>query len=307
MAGRVTQLALEVLAEPTTQKAQVTQLALEVLAQPTTQLARVTQLALEVLIEPLSYVPLTIETSDSLNNWNDILVTLSLGLLTTTSNDSLSFTDEILVETYGNLEIQVDSAFLDFLDDVGTPEVFGILSFDTIDTLELSDTFEKFSIWELYFEDTLTLTDSATIPREVRIYEDLNNWLDNYTLLMIWSLQFSDLLVLGDRATLFYLRELTTGDSFTLSDLIKIIQGYYNEQTDSIEYFDDSIVEAYVNQTDGLADSLTLSDGVSIYLSDYEDDYYRRYLQDRNMMIGDMRTYWCDAMSFSDSVVVGIA
>jgi hypothetical protein len=52
MASRVSQLPVEVIVQPTTQKARVSQLPVEILVQPTTQKARLSQLCIEVLIAP---------------------------------------------------------------------------------------------------------------------------------------------------------------------------------------------------------------------------------------------------------------
>jgi hypothetical protein len=54
MAGRVTQLPVEVVVKPSTQKARITQLPVEVVVKPTTQKARLTQYAVEVVVREIT-------------------------------------------------------------------------------------------------------------------------------------------------------------------------------------------------------------------------------------------------------------
>lgn len=55
MANRITQLPVEVLVEPSNQKARITQLPVEVLVTPSSQKARITQVVVEVMVASPTY------------------------------------------------------------------------------------------------------------------------------------------------------------------------------------------------------------------------------------------------------------
>lgn len=110
-----------------------------------------------------------------------------------------------------------------------------------------------------------------------------------------------------DRVQLQYPKTLAPEDVLTLSDTISILWNLGVSTGDIIEWLDlAGFMMAEENTMSGFSDSFTMGDSVSVSLSTDVDDYTRRYLQDRNFMIGDKKTHYCDSLYISDRIEVEV-
>jgi hypothetical protein len=132
------------------------------------------------------------------------------------------------------------------------------------------------------------------------VADSINNWDEFLALARNWSLSFSDRMTLDDRIKLAYLLTRIVASQIALSDSTLLNKGKLVPFTDTLEISDAATLNFGDWNPYGVADALAQTDGVSLHLSTAEDDYYRRQINDRNMIHGEQMKFFGDQMVMSD-------
>jgi len=376
MAGRVTQLPIEISGSGQVPNARITQLITELSGSGQIPSARITQLIIEIsaptvynlvgiFADTLSFsdavavdlvvseepsAPLTQVIADDLNTWadsinlglignlfqevasqldlDDSILEYVIGHLGEEVSDTLDLSDALEVLLPVQLEASVASTLNSWLDSfsVFSPQlVFKQVS----DYFTLSDSILLAIADELTVEvgDTLYLSDIlvVTLDHQIQVGDSLNNWqdvleqieflsrlvadtLNNWgdavSLVRNWALSFGDRMVLDDKIQVSFLLLALLNDTLVLSDSQQIRFNTFQPIADTLTLDDSISLSLSTWVPNAVADTMSMADYIEVRLSTYEDDYYRRYLDDRNLMIGELKTFHCDRMTLRDEVAV---
>jgi hypothetical protein len=270
-----------------------------------------------------SSTPLSAETSSSGFDWNQLIENL-VGAPAEVANDLNEWDDTSSLQLFVNLESTGASSLSAWLDALAIFTPVGIEKFPE-DTLVLSDS----SLVQLAVQLTEALGDDFELTEALEIIQgyhtisgsDLANWLDAVSnidpvlrsvadsinnwdeflaLARNWSLSFSDRMTLDDRIKLAYLLTRIVASQIALSDSTLLNKGKLVPFTDTLEISDAATLNFGDWNPYGVADALAQTDGVSLHLSTAEDDYYRRQINDRNMIHGEQMKFFSDQMVMSD-------
>ena len=256
---------------------------------------------------------------------------LLIGVVVIDVADTLEQTDDTGLDLFVNLTGEVVSD-LNLWGDGLFFQVFILIARSAEDQFTLSDSTEILLavVIEDSVADSFTLSDAviAQLSSQLDIGDSLNNWLDAIVALSPltrvassnlsnwadeillnrnWAVKVTDQLYLMDRVTFNFLFGASLSDALSLSDAITIAKGNFETQGDELQFSDEIAISLAIYVPTSVGDLMNMSDAISVYISTEEDDYFRRYLEDRNMMIGELKTYYCDTMRLSDSVEVGVA
>lgn len=158
----------------------------------------------------------------------------------------------------------------------------------------------------LSISDTLDLSDAINLfaAYQTKPTDSIANWLDAVSKLSVQTRRFSDMLAMNDRLQVLFPVGKLVGDTLATSDSLSLRQSYLQLLADTITLNEATGVSNPVWDSSPFTDALSMSDGIGIYLSTREDDYFRRYLDDRNLRIGERKTFYCDTLAMRDEVEV---
>ena len=242
-------------------------------------------LELSDALETLVPVQLEGDVASTLNSWLDSFSIFSPQLVFKQVDDSFILSDSLLLAIADDLVVVL-------ADDFSLSDLIVI-------TLEQRITVsDSLNNWQDYLDQIEFLSKV--------IADNLNSWGDSVSSVRNWALSFTDRLVLGDKLQVSFLLLALLSDTLTQSDSQLLEYDSFQPVADDFTLSDASLVALSVWLDNSIADSMSMGDDVENYLSDSEDDYYRRYLDDRNLMIGELKTFYCDSFALRDSVGVSL-
>ena len=330
MALRVSQLVEEISATGQTPLLRVSQLVEEVSATGQIPLLRVSQLVMEVSVElnsasifdslanwgdsvdttlESSILNLPITVDDDLNNWGVSIDNTLYAFLTLDIADDANTWDDLLEVLLAVHLWEGGSGSWPIWHDEVSLSLGGFLSVTQSDDLNnWGDATGNALQYAPSFGDTLSLSDAILLNVNIPLLQadSLNNWLDAFEYLSAIILRFGDLFRLSDRLQVSFQNGRSGSDTLSLSDIVNLILKSEMEFSDTL-LMDDvvSTSVAYDLTSVSVSDSLNnWLDDVDIYGTLPEDDYYRRYLNDRVYLLGDQLQSYNDSLELDDLVEV---
>ena len=179
-------------------------------------------------------------------------------------------------------------------------------------------------------EDSLEITDSLDLVKGFRVISgsDLSNWLDAATFIdpflrsfadsisnwsdvvafaANWAIKISGQLTLGAQVRLAFLLARVVSSQLSLSDQTQLRKGSLTSFTDEIQLSDATSIGLTVWSPLEVADHMTMTDAMSLYISTAEDDYYRRQINDRVIMNGEKMVFFSDTLTMKDHIQTGVS
>jgi hypothetical protein len=275
------------------------------------------------------FAQLVSEVASDLASMDDAPTLFVVGNLGETgASDLASWDDETSNFVFIQLEASGASSLNSFLDSIAlfypqNLQKYGESSFTLSDSLVAQLAVQLTQI----LGDTIEAEDAVSILSGYRILSgsDLSNWLDATSyidpvlrsvagsisnwdevvaLAANWAIQFSDRMVLDDRLKLAYLLTRLVASQLSLSDATSQIKSKLTDFSDVLDISDAATVGLATWEPFSVADSMLMTDAFSLYISTAEDDYYRRQINDRNIMMGEQMKFFSETMRMGDRVEV---
>lgn len=284
MAGRATQVSVEVLFESSTSAGRATQVTVEALVSNSAYAISPSETlslsdAVSIFLDTAGGIGL--EFSDRLNIFESaLLIPFVNDDPTVQIFETLYFQDEAIV---AEVKTQDKSDTLDLSDDISIQAVGSIEAYDSQFYNWAEDVKVVLEV-QLTFSDTLSLSDAVSTAVVIiainQTPSDTLSLSDTIAILNLLAKSFEDNISLADAHQRLNNAFLLINDTIALSDGLNLFVGAVPDFSDAVSLTDDVTVVLTIPLTVVVSDTLALSDTTSVLRLGTISSYLRRYLND---------------------------